>query len=476
MAGIFKAYDIRGIVDQELTREVAYQIGFSLSKKIFASNQEILVSKDMRVHSDQMTLYLVNGLVHGGCKVIYAGLCATPMNYWANVNYQVSGSIQVTASHNGPEYNGFKISGSNAIPLDYSHGLDKVEKFISNNSNSQELNLKNKKISALKELEDSQSLKNIEKEVLNLYLDFMLKFVDLRQARPKRKLKIAIDAANGMAGLFIREFTQECLSFIEPVELYWDLDGNFPNHEADPIKKQNLKDLQKKVLEERCDFGVAFDGDADRCVFVDQAGEIIPADLTTALIAEEIIKQSSSSSKPAILYDLRSSKIVEETVKSKGGEPVKTRVGHSFIKRLLKEKSSPFAGELSGHYYFADCFYTDSALMAFICLLNILERSREKKLSEIVSKYNKYKRSGEINFRVKDSQELLEKVKKTYQEKYRDLEIDYLDGLTISVNNLFWFNLRRSNTENSLVRLNFEAYLEKDFKEGFKELESLIKA
>ena len=280
-----------------------------------------------------------------------------------------------------------------------------------------------------------------------------------------------------MAGFFIREFLKGCQSFLEPVELYWELDGNFPNHEADPLKSENLAALRKKVLAERCDLGVAFDGDADRCVFVDQNGRIISADLITALIAEELIDQireHSPETPVSILYDLRSSRIVKETVESKAALAFRTRVGHSFIKRLLKEKDALFAGELSGHYYFADCFYTDSALRAFICLLNILEKHNTKNLAELIDKYAKYQQSGEINFQVKNSQEVLEKVKQTYQERYLNSTIDNLDGLTVEVTGKFWFNLRSSNTENSLLRMNFEAYDGSKFERHFVELKELL--
>ena len=483
MTGIFKAYDIRGVFGQELNQETAYQIGLALSKEVFPAKAEILVSKDMRTHSDELVLYLINGLVEGGCQIIYAGLCATPMNYWANSNYQVAGSIQVTASHNGAEYNGFKISGPKATPIDYLTGLKRVESSLESMKESKEQEKKEKKIFSLEELSKSQKLKTVEEEVLPLYLDFMSQFLNLGQIDKnnknsrKRKLKIAIDAANGMAGFFIREFLKGCQSFLEPVELYWELDGNFPNHEADPLKSENLAALRKKVLAERCDLGVAFDGDADRCVFVDQNGRIISADLITALIAEELIDQireHSPETPVSILYDLRSSRIVKETVESKAALAFRTRVGHSFIKRLLKEKDALFAGELSGHYYFADCFYTDSALRAFICLLNILEKHNTKNLAELIDKYSKYQQSGEINFQVKNSQEVLEKVKQTYQERYLNSTIDNLDGLTVEVTGKFWFNLRSSNTENSLLRMNFEAYDGSKFERHFVELKELL--
>ena len=245
----------------------------------------------------------------------------------------------------------------------------------------------------------------------------------------------------------------ERFDWLETVPLYWELDGTFPNHEADPLKAENLHDVQAKTREAACDFGVAYDGDADRCMFVDENGDAVSSDLITALIAARVLEKHPGS---AILFDLRSSQIVPEWIEKHGGKPVRGRVGHSFMKRLLKEKDAPFGGELSGHYYFADCFNTDSGLMAMIQMLNLwraAQKNGRTTLSQLVAPLRQYSATGEINFRVTDAKRVLEKIEDHY--KSRGAWMDHLDGLTVKLEN-WWFNLRSSNTE-PLLRLNLEA-------------------
>ncbi|HEX8237973.1 MAG TPA: phosphomannomutase/phosphoglucomutase, partial [Abditibacteriaceae bacterium] len=374
MAGIFKAYDIRGVVNESgtvgagLSIERAYLIGRGLAATVFkgqgAPNSPIVVSRDMRTHSPQMAAELIRGLSEGGCDVLDMGLAATPMNYWANVHYKSGGSVTVTASHNGPEYNGFKVSGAGATPLDFSTGLNRVEEFVLHAEADPSTVSPASKIGTVTVTEDA----------LEQYLDFMDGFVEpgntngrVANSQPGRRLKIGIDAGNGMGGFFLPAFFARHPEF-EAVPLYWELDGSFPNHEADPLKEENLRDVQALVKQHSCDFGVAYDGDADRCMFVENTGANISSDLVTAFIAEEMLAHTPGG---PILYDLRSSRIVPEWISEHGGVPVRGRVGHSFMKRLLKEKGARFGGELSGHYYFADCFNTDSGLMAMIQIINI---------------------------------------------------------------------------------------------------------
>ncbi len=436
MAGIFKAYDIRGIVtgdDAPLTPQRAYLIGRGLAERVFAQMGPIALTHDMRTHSPELYGELSRGLSEGGCSVIEVGLAATPMNYWAINQYAAQGGVQVTASHNGPEYNGFKVSGRNAAPFDFVSGLNMVEDYV----------LSTEKAEMPAPVEHQGEVTRAE-NVLRDYLDWMNKYV----VPGTKTLKIGIDAGNGMGGLFLPDFFAGYPQW-EVTPLYFELDGNFPNHEADPLKPENLEDVQKLVRDNGLDFGVAYDGDADRCMFVDENGDSISSDLITALIAAEIIGEQPGA---AILYDLRSSHVVPEWIKQHGGVPYRGRVGHSFMKRLMKDKGAMFGGELSGHYYFAACFNTDSGLMAMIKILNLLSNS-DKKLSEHVAPLRRYAATGEINYRVGDVDEVLAKVKKHFGDA--GAKFDELDGLTVQ-NEGWWFNLRSSNTE-PLLRLNLEA-------------------
>jgi len=454
MAGIFKAYDIRGIVERDLSPARAYLIGRGLAGEVFHGEGPIVVTRDMRLHSPAMAAELIRGLSEGGCEVLDVGLAATPMNYWANVEYKARGSVTVTASHNGPEYNGFKVSGAGATPLDYASGLNRVESFVLG-AEAGEVPPVAERVSNVTRIENA----------LVAYLDFMDGFV----APGQRRVKIGIDAANGMGGHFLADFVAR-YDWLEVVPLYWELDGSFPNHEADPLKAENLEDVQKLVITNGCDFGVAFDGDADRCMFVDETGASISSDLTTALIAAAVLAETPGS---PILYDLRSSQVVPEWIKEHGGIPVRGRVGHTFMKRLLKEKGARFGGELSGHYYFADCFHTDSGLMAMIQMLNIWRERQTngpEPLSQIVAPLRRYQATGEVNFRVADVPTVLERIEQHYAAQGGSM--DHLDGLSVQMDN-WWFNLRSSNTE-PLLRLNLEALTATERDARFTEVKSLI--
>lgn len=436
MAGIFKAYDIRGLVPDALTPDLAYLIGRGLAAEVFQQQGPIVVSRDMRLHSPELSAALAQGLTEGGCDVLDIGLAATPMNYWANVHYQSRGSVMVTASHNGPEYNGFKVSGPGAAPFDYASGLDKVEIFVERAVAS------GGRATLAPTPPLGQSI--ILERVLDAYLDFMDTFV----APVAGQLKIGVDTANGMGGYFLPRFFDRHPT-LEAVPLYWELDGSFPNHEADPLKPENLLDAQKLAREADCDFVVAYDGDADRCMFIDEQGDSISSDLITALIAGAMLDKTPGS---PILYDLRSSKVVPEWIEQHGGVSVRGRVGHSFMKRLLKAQGARFGGELSGHYYFADCFHTDSGLMAMIQVINIC-REQQLPLSQLIAPLRKYSATGELNFHVPEVKAVLQRVEAHYVEA--GAHTDHLDGLTVEIGD-WWFNLRSSNTE-PLLRLNLEA-------------------
>ena len=454
MAGIFKAYDIRGIVDEAISPNRAYLIGRGLAARVFNSSGSIALTRDMRSHSPGLFDELSRGLRDGGCDVVEVGLAPTPMNYWAINAYNCSGGVQVTASHNGPTYNGFKVSGANATPLDYSTGLDQVERFVDEAENG-EIPVPAAKIGEQRFVD----------EALTGYLSWMNGFTKFGD----RKLRIGIDCGNGMGGFFLPEFFASHSQF-EIVPLFFELDGTFPNHEADPLKAENLVDIQRLVREHDLDFGVAFDGDADRCMFVDESGASISSDLITALIAGEILKKGAGP----ILYDLRSSRAVPEWIGEHGGTPIRGRVGHSFMKRLLVEQGAKFGGELSGHYYFADCYNTDSGLMALIQILNLLTQN-DKPLSEHIAPLRRYHATGEINYRVSDVKDTLAKIETHFASQ--GARFDWLDGLTAQIGDIqsggWWFNLRSSNTE-PLLRLNLEARSEGERDAHLGEVQAIL--
>ncbi len=438
MAGIFKAYDIRGVVGEFLTPRVAYLIGRGLAARVFGPHQSLALTRDMRTHSPEMFDELSRGLREGGVSTVEVGLAPTPMNYWAINRYNCSGGVQVTASHNGPAYNGFKVSGKEARPLDYDGALRHVEEYV---------------LAALDNPDPAPVAQETNQIVVDGALEEYLAWMNDFRVYGSKKLRVGIDAGNGMGGFFLSEFFAASPQF-ELVPLFFELDGTFPNHEADPLKAENLRDIEALVREKGLDLGVAFDGDADRCMFVDETGASISSDLITALIAGEMLKANPGS---PILYDLRSSKAVPEWIEEHGGKAVRGRVGHTFMKRLLRETGARFGGELSGHYYFADCTHTDSGLMALIQVLNLLSNS-DKPLSQHIAPLRRYSATGEINYRVADVPATLAKLKAHYSAQ--GAALDSLDGLTVEVGDIqsggWWFNIRSSNTE-PLLRLNLEA-------------------
>jgi phosphomannomutase len=466
MAAPFKAYDIRGIVGEDLSPERARLIGLALAQELFSNSAppsevleggserpRIVISRDMRTHSPALSEALAQGLCEGGCDVLDIGLAATPMNYWANVHFEARGSVAVTASHNGPRYNGFKVSGPGAVPIDYSTGLDRVEAQV----RAWESNPTPPSASG------GRGTLQTETDALTRYLGWMDSFL----AREGKPLKIGVDTANGMGGFFLPDWFSS-RPWLQCVPLYFELDGTFPNHEADPLKAENLRDVQALVSREGCDFGAAFDGDADRCMFVDENGASISSDLITALIAAHILEETPGS---AILYDLRSSRIVPEWIEKHGGTPVRERVGHTFMKRTLRARDARFGGELSGHYYFQDCFNTDSGLMALVQIVNILQKSG-RPLSELVAPLRGYSATGEINFRVPDAREMMGHVRATFAAQ--GAQIDELDGLSVDFPD-WWLNLRASNTE-PLLRLNLEAASPEERDQKFAIVRGLIVA
>jgi phosphomannomutase len=351
--------------------------------------------------------------------------------------------VAVTASHNPARYNGFKLSRREARPVSGTHGIPTIEEAV-----------RNERFPA----SERQGERRTE-DVFADYRDHVLSF--LHRPEGARRLRVAVDCANGMGSLY-RPILEA--AGIDLVPLYFDLDGSFPNHEANPLKVENLKDLCRAVKDQRCDLGVSFDGDADRAAFVDERGEPVGSDLATALIAGELLSRHPGK---AVIYDLRSSRAVAEHVRAAGGVPVRERVGHSFMKATLREKDGIFGGELAGHYYFRDNYFADCAILAVIEILDLLWKEG-KSLSELVAPLLKYHKTPEINFEVEDKQAKMDEL----VERYGDAEVDHLDGVTISYDT-WWANVRPSNTE-PFLRLVLEADTAEELERRRKEIVRLL--
>ena len=419
MAEIFKAYDIRGVYPEDLNEEIAEKIGRAFV--YFLKAEKIVVGRDMRPHSKPIFEALSKGITEQGADVVDIGMCSTPMSYHANGFLKADGSIMITASHNPGEWNGFKLCRENAIPISGATGIQDIKKIVEDECWGESA-----KVGTVSQF-----------DIAPVYGEFLR-----RHANLNRRLKVVVDYANAMGSFEIKNIED----MFEIIPLYKELDGTFPNHEANPLKLDTLDALCAKVKEVGADFGAGFDGDADRCGFVDDKGEIIPMDLFTALIAQDILAKGPA----AILYDLRSSKAVKECIEENGGTAIMSRVGHAFIKAQMRDYDAVFAGELSGHYYFKENFTCESQGLAFIMLANLICKTGEP-VSRLVRPLRKYFASGEINSKVPDVAPILAELK----EKYADGKMYELDGVSVEYPH-WWFNVRASNTE-PLLRLIVEA-------------------
>ncbi len=422
---IFKAYDIRGNHPEQINREIAYDIGAALAT--FLRPRSIAVGRDMRVSSGELFDGLTRALNDSGVDVVDLGLISTDGLYFAVGKYDYEGGVMITASHNPKQYNGFKICRKLAEPLSGSDGLGQMLEMIQAGTHINRL--------------PSRGV-TIRKEIEEEYAAHCLSFIDAGLVKPYH---VVIDAGNGMAGATLPPVLAQLPIKVTP--LYFELDGSFPNHPASPIELENLVDLQKKMSEVKADFGVAFDGDADRMFLLDRNGKQLGGDMVTALVAKSLLSKHPGET---ILYNIICSKAVPELVTKLGGKAVRTRVGHALIKPLMKKCNAIFGGEHSGHFYFRDNWFADSGMIAFLVCLELIS-VENRPLHQMVKEIDPYVRSGEINSRVKSATERIEAVKMAFS----DAEHDMLDGLTISYPN-FWFNLRPSNTE-PLLRLNIEA-------------------
>ncbi len=432
--GIFKAYDIRGIYPDQLNEEDAWKIGCATARFLRsllrgyergqAASQSLCVGRDMRTHSEAIAKALIEGMNSTGANVIDIGMIDTPQMYFAINHLGTCGGVQVTASHNPAKYNGFKISGLDAKPIGGDTGLKDIEHIA-----MALLHTKGKVTGSIE-----------SRDLTAKYKKHVLKFLRSNV----KKMKIAVDASNGMAGKMVPAIFGKLP--VEIIELNFEHTGKF-KHEPNPLVEKYLAEVKAAVKKNKCDFGVCFDGDADRLMMIDENGDTIGCDLMTALMAPYFLEKDPKST---VVYDLRSSRVVVEEIIKHGGTPRRERVGHSYMKKALRDSHSVFGGELSGHFYYRDNFYADSGMITLVHVINIISEANVP-ISELISPLRRYHSSGEMNFIVENKQAKMDGLAR----RYSDGKIDHLDGVTI-VYKEWWFNCRPSNTE-PLLRLNIEA-------------------
>jgi len=439
---IFKAYDVRGVYPEELNEDIARRIGWAFAE--FTRSPALVVGRDCRVSSPSLAAAFTEGAADRGVDVVDIGLATTDMLYFASGRLDMPGAM-FTASHNPPRYNGIKLCRAGAAPVGADSGLDEVRDLAAKESPSP--------VPA----HGTVTTKNLVEE----YIDHVLSFVDAEQMAP---LTVVADAANGMAGLVLPAIFERLPAKL--VGLYLDLDGTFPNHPADPIQPENQADLKRAVLEHSADVGLAFDGDADRVFLVDERAQGVSGSLVTALVAEAMLEREPGAK---IVHNLICSWVVPEVVREHGGQPIRTRVGHSFIKKVMADTGAIFGGEHSGHYYFRDHFRADSGLIAALFVLQRLSE-RAMPLSQLLAPYRRYEASGEINSEVADQADALERVAAAFSDGRQDR----LDGLTVEFED-WWFNVRPSNTE-PLLRLNVEARTKELLEEKTNRVLSVIRS
>ena len=425
---IFRDYDIRAVVPKELNKEGLETIAKAIIE-VFAP-QSVQIGRDMRTTSPEFHKAFIETFINYGVNVVDIGLISTDMLYFAAGTFDEDMAITVSASHNPPEYNGLKIAKKGSIAVSGDSGIyDIREKALNSDFSS----LKSDKKGEL-----------TQRDIMGAWIDHLMKFIDPGKMKP---FHIVSDTGNGMAGHFMPHLESKLPWRVE--RLFYDLDGTFPNHIPSPIEIKNMQDCINKVRETGADVGMAFDGDGDRVFLVDETGRIVSGTVMTAIIADNLLQKNENKT---ILYNAIVGRVVKEVTEERGGKPIRVRVGHTLIKEAMRKEDGLFCGEHSGHYYFKENFYADSAIIAALLVLEQMS-IQNKKLSELVDQYDKYFASGEINFTVEDKQNTMKLIGEAYQDSAQS--IDWLDGVTVWFKD-YWFNVRPSNTE-PLLRLNVEA-------------------
>jgi len=414
----FKAYDIRGIYNTDFNKSDVYRIGFFLPNLL--KTKKVLVGRDVRESSPEIFEYLCKGITDSGADVYDIGLSTTPMVYWGTAKFGFDASVMITASHNPRAYNGLKVSRTNALPVGFDSGLGELKKLIDTAA-----------ISIV-----AQKGKIIEFNITDKYLDFQRQYLaDISN------LKIGMDCSNGMAALFIKDILGD-----QPVYIFNELDGTFPNHEANPLEAENIVDLQKLVAENKSDIGVIFDGDADRVMFVDEKSKFVSPDLIIGLLAHYFLEEKGL--KGNVLQDIRTSKAVGNYIRKFGSEMHTWKVGRAYASLKLREIDGIYGGELAGHYYFRDFYYSDSGIMACLIVLEIVSKLKAKgiKLSEAIANISGFANSGEINFKIEQKQEAMDVIRDHFSIQEKPLKYFDFDGYRLEFKD-WWFNVRPSNTE-----------------------------
>ncbi len=417
--GAFHAYDIRGIYNVDFDKDTAYKTGYFLPELLGAD--KVLVGRDCRVSSDEIHEYLLKGITDAGADVYDIGLSTTPMVYFGTANYGFKASVQITASHNPAEYNGMKVSRENALPVGFDTGLGQIKEWIDSGRPCTPAAVKGQVKSM-----------DIHKD----YLEFLLKYKGDYSG-----LKIAMDLSNGMSSLYAREIFGD-----QPAYIFEDLDGRFPNHEPNPLVEKNVAALKELVRSTGADIGVIYDGDADRVMFVDENSRFISPDLMIAVLGHYFLEERGE--KGIVLQDIRSSKAVGEYLAPMGGQMRTWKVGRAFAAHKLRELDGVYGGELAGHYYFRDFFYSDSGLLASILILDVVAAMKAKgiSLSRLIAGIEKYQNSGEINFRIDDKQGAMDAVRDHFMSTEESTAYMDFDGYRVEFPQ-WWFNIRPSNTE-----------------------------
>lgn len=447
--GAFHAYDIRGVYNKDFNKETAYKVGYFIPKLL--ETDKVLVGRDVRESSPEIREYLVRGITDAGANVADLGLATTPMVYWATAKYGFKASVQITASHNPREYNGMKVSTTNALPVGLDNGLGQIQSWIENNE----------------PVVPTEKKGTVEKlDIIKEYIKFQLQYKE-----DYSNLSIGVDISNGMAGLFIKDIlgAGNNLHYI-----FSELDGTFPNHEANPLIPKNVEALKELVRNEGCDIGIIYDGDADRVMFVDENSRFISPDLIIALLGNYWFGKKNM--KGTVLQDIRSSKAVGEYLKERYGANMYTwKVGRAFAARKLREIDGVYGGELAGHYYFKEFFYSDSGVMASLIVLDIVSELKTKgvKFSQAIAEIERYKNSGEINFKLESKQEAMEAVKDYFMNEERPTAFMDFDGYRVEFHD-WWFNIRPSNTE-PYLRFIAEAKTDELLKKKVAKAEEIIK-
>jgi phosphomannomutase len=443
---VFKAYDVRGMYPDELDEEGAYAIGRAYVQQF--EPRRIAVGRDMRLSSPQMAEAVMRGAAEEGAEVLDLGLVGTEMVYFAVGELGLDGGIMVTASHNPKEYTGMKIVRRGALPVGGESGL---------------LDIRDKAV-AVTDVKGGGDGTIEPYDVWPAYVDRVLSLIDVSALKP---LKVVVDAANGMAGAMLPPVLER-LPMLEAVRCYFDPDGSFPNHEPNPLLPENREFIVRKTLEEGADLGVAFDGDADRCFFVDDSGEFVPGDFATALLAEALLEKEPGAK---VIYDVRASWAVPETISAHGGVPLVNRVGHAYIKHRMRQEDAAFGGEVSGHYYFREFSQADSGVVPFLLMLELISK-KGRKLSDILAPFrSEYFITGELNTPVSDVALKLQELKERYAAEGT---ISHLDGVSVDADD-WHFNVRPSNTE-PLLRLNLEARSQEQMERKRDEVLGIIRS